>query len=343
MRVLQVIQQRHGGGAERVVDGLVRALGLAGHDVAIAAAGSEATFPIPLIGRRPWRLPFVARALKRVVTSWKPDIVHAHNPAIGLATALALRGSPRAALLTMHGVPDEDYDRAARLLARSGLPVVACGPGVEAALREHGLSPIRTIMNGIPPSPAPMPRRALVDLWSVPQHHRVVGVVGRLHPVKNQELALAALTLLPDVTMLLVGEGPARPRLESETDRLGLSDRVIFTGYREDAVSVMGAIDVLILPSRSEGLPLAALEAMGMGTPVVATDVQGFRGLVEDGDSALLVEPRPQALAAAVTRVFDNSDLRQRLIGGGARVVAGCDESSMTRSYIELYEALRAG
>lgn len=323
-----------------MVDALGRALGAAGHEVAIVAAGSGATFPLPIIGRRPWRVALAALALKRAIATWKPDIVHAHNPGIALATALALRRASRTALVTLHGVPDEDYGKAARLLARSCLPVVACGPGVEEALRRHGLAPIRTIVNGIPPPPLPMPRSTLERLWPVSPEHRVVAVVGRLHPVKNQELALEAVTKLPKVTTLVVGEGPERTRLESCADRLGIRDRVVFTGYRKDAVSLMGAADVLVLPSRSEGLPLAALEAMGMGTPVVATDVQGLRGLVTDGESALLVQPRAEALAAALERVLGESDLRRRLIAGGARLAGRCDEGSMTRAYIELYEDL---
>jgi Glycosyltransferase Family 4 len=166
MRMLHVIQELRTGGAERVLLSLARAGVELGDTVAVAAGAGELAeevpgdlFPLPLLERRPSRLPAAVVAVARAIRRTRAELVHAHNPGVALAVAAAtLRGRRPRALVTVQGVPDEDYAPTARLLRLSGLPVVACGPGVAAALEAEGCRVRAMIPNSVSPPPDPLPR-----------------------------------------------------------------------------------------------------------------------------------------------------------------------------------------
>ena len=291
MRILQVIQELRTGGAERALLMLTAGARAAGHEVFVAAAGGPLAaaagtepFPLPVLERSLRRVPAGVLALRRAIVGSRPDVIHAHNPGMALiAGSATIRGRKPAALASLHGVPDDDYRAAARILRLAGLPVVACGPGVAAALTEHGLEPAATILNAVGPPPPPADRGVLEREWGIPVDAPLAVAVGRLVHQKNHALALEALALLPGVHLAVVGDGELRGDLERLASERGLSDRVAFLGLREDARALVGAADVLVLPSRWEGLPLVALEALAAGTPVVATAARGVRELLVDG------------------------------------------------------------
>lgn len=349
MRLLHVIQELETGGAERVVVALVRASRAAGHEVAVAAApGAFARdlgverYPIPLVRRRLSHLALAAWAVNRARRAFRPDLLHAHNPAMAGATSVASRRGRRPrALVTVQGVPDEDYPKSARVLRLAGLPVVACGPGVAAALAEHGLQVRATIVNSVPPAVPPADRAALADEWRLPDGQRLIVAVGRLVPQKNHALAIRALPHVPDAVLAIVGGGPLREQLERVADEAGVRGRVVFAGVRSDARAVMGAADAVVLPSRWEGLPLTGLEALAAGTPLVATAVRGIQELVVDGESALVVPPDDaRALARALERVLGERDLAERLRRCGREIAAAHSEEAMVAQYHRLYAEL---
>jgi glycosyltransferase involved in cell wall biosynthesis len=352
VRILHVIQELAPGGAERVAVALVRGSQARGDDVAVAAApGSFAAgldtdlFPIPIVDRRISRLPIAARAIARARRSFRPDLVHAHNPGMAAAVSLAtLRGRRPPGVATLQGVPDEDYAQAARVFRLAGLPVIACGSGVAAALAEHGLSVRATIVNSVPPATEPANRQALVREWGLRNSQRLIVAVGRLVPQKNHALAIRALAAVPDAILVVVGGGPLREPLEREAKASGVRDRVVLAGPRSDARAVIGAADVVVLPSHWEGLPLVGLEALAAGTPLVATAVLGVRDLVSDGESALLVPPGDErALAGALKRVLDDRELADRLRAKGLEIAAEHSEETMVARYYELYQELLGG
>jgi glycosyltransferase involved in cell wall biosynthesis len=140
-----------------------------------------------------------------------------------------------------------------------------------------------------------------------------------------------------------MGGGPLEDVLRAEAAEKQIADRVFLTGPRADAWELMGAADAVVLPSRGEGLPLTVLEALAIGTPLVATDVRGVRGLVEDGRTALLVPPDdPQALAEALGRVLTDENLARRLVSQGRQLAAGFDDKRMAQLYLDLYKRLVA-
>ena len=166
--------------------------------------------------------------------------------------------------------------------------------------------------------------------------------VGRLIAHKNHALAIRALTRLPGVSLAIVGEGPLAGELRREAVALGVSDRVVLAGLRNDARALMGAADAVCFSSISEGLPLVALEALAAGKPLVATDVRGLHELLSDGEDALLVPAGDAAsLSAALARTLDDMDLARKLAEGGRRTASKYSEQAMVAAYLDLYERWR--
>ena len=347
MRILHVIQEMRTGGAERIVVSLARGAAAAGHEVAVASApgellaeiGEAPHFDMPIVGRRARAVPAAVLDLRRPLRRWRPDIVHCHNPGMGVVTSIVtLRGRRPPALVSVHGVPDEDWAKTARLLRLARLPAVACGPGVQAALDEHGLRVAATIWNGVSPAPRPADRAQLEREWNLPVDYALLLAVGRLVPAKNHQLALRALVDIPNATLAIVGDGPLAAELMQQAQAAGVGDRVVLAGLRNDARALMGAADVVVVSSRSEGLPMVVLEALAAGTPVVATAVRGIRELLTHDQDSLLAEPGDvDGLAAAVVRVLSDRELAARITAAGRALAAAHSDEAMVTAFLELY------
>jgi glycosyltransferase involved in cell wall biosynthesis len=346
VRILHVIQELRTGGAERILVSAYRGAREAGHEVFVAASPGPVAeeldtepYPIPVVGRRVSRIPSAVSAVRRAVAETKPDVIHAHNPTMALTTGLVTRRGRRPpGLVSLHGGPEKDWPSAVRLVRLSGLAPVACGPGVEAALEQNGVTPLATVPNAVPPAPPPADR---AQLGAGPET-RVVIAVGRLVDQKNHALAIRAIAEVPDAVLAIAGQGELRDDLERIAEETGVADRVHFLGLRTDARALMGAADVVVMSSHWEGLPLSALEALASGTPLVATDVRGLRELVTDQENALLVPEEPHALAAALRRVLDDPGLAARLAAAGRQVDGAGSDDRLVARFLELYERLSA-
>jgi len=304
----------------------------AGDEVAVAAPPGS-----PLI-RRAARLGLPVKAVApgdeagfaRWLRVWGADVLHIHAgigwEGHGLARAAAEAGVP-AVIRTEH-LPYLLTDPAQRdehAAATAGLAALVCVS--ESAARSHrdaGIDPARVvaIANG---TAAPAPRRppgalrAEMGLESGP----VLLMAGRFTPQKNHALLLDALPALlarhPRATALLVGDGPLRGEVARAVAARGLSAHVRLLGERTDLADLMGAADLLILPSLFEGMPMVLLEAMASGLPAVATDIGGIADAVEGGTTGWLVPPGDApALAAAIAAALDDPDAR-RAAGEAAR------------------------
>ena len=160
--------------------------------------------------------------------------------------------------------------------------------------------------------------------------------LGRLHPNKGFDLLLEALAATREVTLWIAGDGPLRPRLERVATRLGIIGRVRFLGWREDVARLLATADLLVCPSLYEPLGNVVIEAWSAGLPVVAMASDGPAGLIQDGESGILV-PLPgsrgggsQALAQAIERVCADPALRAKLGEAGRRAY----EASFTEAAI---------
>jgi L-malate glycosyltransferase len=154
---------------------------------------------------------------------------------------------------------------------------------------------------------------------------RFVGVfVGRLHPVKDVDTLLEAAARVPELELVVVGDGPERPRLEAKARRLGIATRVRFHGFSSRVVDVLRASDAFLLSSHGEGMSNALLEAMACGLPcLVSRSVGGARELLGQGRGVLVADGDVAAWAEAIDRLVDEPALRTALGGAAADFVAG--------------------
>ena len=300
--------------------------------------------------------------IRRMIRDVRPDIVETHTTKAGIVGRLAARleGSP-VVLHVYHGHVLEGHygaikTRLARCAERSLAPVSDGLLAVSARVKDDLVrfkvaSPdrISIVEPGLDLAPMILGREergALRCELGLGQGVALVGIVGRLTPVKNHQLFLAAATALlavrPDVHFLVVGDGELGPRLRVVAGRLGLSGRVTFTGWRHDLARIYADLDVLVSCSKSEGTPFAIIEAMAAECPVVATAVGGVPDLVEDRVTGLLVPPgQPAPLAAALLQLVSDPGFAQALARSAAararvRFSAARLASDMDSLYSEL-------
>jgi glycosyltransferase involved in cell wall biosynthesis/GT2 family glycosyltransferase len=191
--------------------------------------------------------------------------------------------------------------------------VIAVSSAVRGSLIAHGISAYRiaVVPNGVDLSRFETPVRRSGD------GSRFL-FAGRILEQKGLDVLLDALAKIPGATLDVAGEGPLRAALERQAKELGIQDRVHFLGARDDVPELLSATDCFVFPSRWEGFGLSLLEAMAAGVPCIASDLPPVRGIVNDGEDALLVPPGDhEALATAMRRIMTDAPLRQRLSHGG--------------------------
>ena len=169
-------------------------------------------------------------------------------------------------------------------------------------------------------------------------------VLARLEQEKGVDVAIDALTRLPEIDLVIAGTGSLRGALEAQASRLGLADRVSFLGHRTDVPALFRRAAVFVLPSRREGLPLSVLEAMAAGVPVVATDIGGTREAVQQEVTGLLVPVDDAgALAAGLYRVLsDRTGSARRAAAAQTRVRRDFRTERIVRHVTAVYDALLA-
>jgi len=195
-----------------------------------------------------------------------------------------------------------------------------------------GLVPERVsvLPNPAPPVPAMPARDELRGDLQLEGH--VLAFAGRLGPQKALGVALEALAAVPEVTLLVAGDGPDRAALEARASELGLERRARFLGSlsREQVLRLFRAADASVLSSAWENFPHTVVEALAVGCPLIATSVGGVPEVVRDGENGLLVTPNDvPALAAAIRRFFEDDELRRQLAGAAASSVAAYTEAAV--------------
>lgn len=274
--------------------------------------------PLPL--RRVAWSPRAVVALTQLIREWNPDLVHIHSQEAGLvARPIAHLAGARRVVYTPQTIDIRRarwawlYHCLERILARFTDKIVSVSEADRQRLVGWGIPPdkVATIPNGI--DPAGLAVTADVghlrhSLGLAPERPLVLQV-GRLSaqkdPVAFVEGAALVLGEYPGAQFALVGDGPLRDCVAVRIRELGLGGHVHLLGWREDAVGLMPAADILTLTSRWEGAPYALLEAMACSLPVVATAVNGCPEIVVEGQTGLLVPPgQPAAWAKAVAKLL---------------------------------------
>jgi glycosyltransferase involved in cell wall biosynthesis len=292
-----------------------------------ALARPVSPLPLGLHGAR--RTPGFARELAHA----RPTVFHAHLSwplAAKYPLAAALLARVPAVVATFHLFPPGSVGRTASLQARAlGAGVgraIAVSEAIAACVHDvlHWPSrKIELIRNGVPVERLQQRRDPELRRELTRDYDDVLFLTtARLDPQKGLDVLLRSAGSVPGAQFAIAGEGPERARLEQDVERLGLGDKVQLLGHREDVPALLAAADAFVLPSRFEGTPLALLEAMAAGKPVVATAISGTDELVADGETGLLVRANdPDALADGLRRIVAEPELRKRL-GGSARIRA---------------------
>ena len=364
-RVVHIASGDGWGGAEAVVLNLVRAQLKAGdyaphvvllNDGKLALRLRQLGAPLTILPESRWGLASLLRLIRKEIRQLRPNIVHTHREKENVLGALSAFLEGRiASVRTEHGAPEHKPSIlrpqralvsladtfAGRHLQRS---IVAVSSELRARLKPlYPRQRLELIVNGIDAEAIGASRVGSTLPGDVGKVFRV-GIVGRLVPVKRVDLFLRTAAFLNqrapgDFSFCVIGEGPLRSRLE----RAARGIRVSFSGFREDVLALLAALDSLVLTSDHEGMPMVVLEAMALRVPIVARKAGGLTALLEDGCGVLVDSDDPADFGAALVELRANPSSRAAMVEAAARRVHseyGLDR--MRRSYEALYDDVQA-
>ncbi len=306
--------------------------------------------------RRSWD-PAVLPALRRLAERTEADVIQTHAVKSHLLARLAdlPRYAPWVAFHHGYTWPTpivRAYNQLDRWSLRAAGRVLTVSRPFRDELMAQGVrgEKIEIIHNAISPewglaARQPETAGALRRQLGISASSRVILIVGRLSSEKDHVVLLEAVSRLGrfEPHLLVVGDGPERPRIEEHISRLNLAGSVTLAGQQNSAEPYYGIADVAVLSSRTEGSPNALLEAMAAGVPVVATRVGGIPEIVEHEQSALLVEPGDrEGMAAAIARVLEDRDLARRIVSSSRELIRSRHApGERVRRLVRIYEEVR--
>jgi glycosyltransferase involved in cell wall biosynthesis len=308
-----------------------------------------------LDGSRASDMRWVSR-LRRLVRRGRFDLVHSHTPYVALG-ARTLRQPP--IVHTEHNTW-ETYRASTRWANRVTYPrnaaVIAVSKAVAVSIRPPPFArtwpPVHVIHHGAEPAAngplTPETRSRARRTLGLREGELVIGNVGNFTAKKDHRTLLEATAVAAshhhEIQLVLIGSGPLEGAVRDDARSLGLIDRVVFAGSRDDVAELVPAFDVFALSSRHEGLPISLLEAMAAGVPCVATSVGGVPEVIDNGNEGLLVPPGDAvALANALSTLLRARDLRNAVGASAAQTARRFDVAQAARRTEAVYrDALQA-
>jgi glycosyltransferase involved in cell wall biosynthesis len=364
MNILQVISSTRTSGAEKHIVVLSASLRQRGHDV-IAVCPPGGWLPeqlrshgIPAV-EMPMRGMLSGSAIlgiRRLIRATRADLIHTH---LTRATYLGYFAAQATRVPVASSVHITTRDLVYRFLPRRNHWFIAVSDHLRQALIARGVSPrrVQTVYNGtdfdIASQSCGRQGLSVRAELGLPAEAQIVGQVGRVDEFKGARLLVQAARHIvderPRAYFMLVGR--AEPAFQQElwemAERDGIGDRLRFTGVRDDVPRLMDAADVITVPSQTEMFGMVVIEAMAMGKPVVATRAGAIPELIADGETGMLVERRPEALAGAVSELLGDPS-RARAMGEAGRArAADCFSArvmaqNMERAYQRIVSERRA-
>ncbi|WP_422925475.1 glycosyltransferase [Singulisphaera sp. PoT] len=364
LKVTHVVLSLECGGLERIVLDLARTGPKLGQEVSVicmerrgklADQVEEAGATVLCLDKPPGRDPEMVGKVREALRQLKPNVVHTHQigPLLYAGPAAQAENVP----LVVHTEHINQLAKHRSLSRRLRLRILwwlagrrsarffCVSDDIAAAVHTHGFLPkrkIHVVLNGIDTAQFRRKSREANPVRSelgIPPGAPLLGTVGRLNEVKCQDLLVRSfqriLKDVPEAHLLLVGDGPMWAELHELADRLEISDRVHFAGYQAEPERFLKAMDVFVLPSRAEGLPLAILEAWAVGLPVIATRVGGIPRLLDEGRDGILIDPNDeQALTSSLLAVLSDPEHARKLgEAGRRRAEADFDTCRMATDY----------
>jgi glycosyltransferase involved in cell wall biosynthesis len=361
-RVVLALESSGPGGAEQMLLRLGAALARRDHEPVIATLregwlterAAAAGLPVWVVPQRAgldpgWLVRFGARLRRERI-----DVVHAHEFAMAVYATAAARALGRRAVATLHGhhwlAGHARRGAALRIVHQLGVPLVAVSgelAGFVAAATRLSRERVAVIANGVrlpPPRGAheiASIRHAVRSELGLGANAPLVLAIGNLYAVKDHASLLRAIACVPGAVVAIAGRGDEEASLRALARAIDVADRVRLLGLRDDVERLLAACDLVAHPSRSEGLPLALLEAMAASRAIVATRVGGIPELVRDGENGLLTPAGdPAALADAIAALLRDPARRAALgAAGRTRVEREFSEDQMAFRYAALYAA----
>jgi glycosyltransferase involved in cell wall biosynthesis len=309
---------------------------------AVAARCPAAAITFVQPPARFWNARAVA-AHRRVLRRLGPDlcVVNLQTPYAALHATLAAVLIPGLSVVTIEHLPLPSRSRAAHWLKRitsrrlAGQVAVSAHTA-DAIATEAGLArkKMLVVRNGVAEPPA-----GRADLGPA---RPIVGGVGRLDRQKGFDVLIDAIATLPGVSAVVAGDGPERDTLVGYARDRSVTDRFSFVPWTAEIGPLLRSLDVFVLPSRYEGLPLVVLEAMAAGAPVVAADVGAVSEAVVSGENGLLVPAGDApALAAGIRRLLDDEPMRERLAAQARETWRSrFTAERMQQGYVDLFTRL---
>jgi glycosyltransferase involved in cell wall biosynthesis len=357
VRVLQLISSNGFYGAEGVVVLLSSRMAALGCEVTVgvfnASEQRHLREAVAACGLTVWDLPCAGRfslravvRLVRFVRNAAIDVLHTHGYKANLYGLLAARLTGCTVIATCHNWSNRTlalkrYGLLDKSLLRGFDSAIAVSDTVASTLRQHGFpdEKLHIIHNGIDTAryretPAP----------SGNDGPPIIGALSRLSQEKGIDVLVRALPLVlkqyPQMRCVVAGEGPERSRLLTLAAELGVAEHLRLPGFCPDAAVFLASCSIVAHPSRMEGMPLAVLEAMAAGKPIVASAVGGIPALLRGGLAGVLVPAGdPQALSSGILRLLHDSGLRERCAAAAAaHALEHFDVSVMAHTYLNAYQ-----
>jgi glycosyltransferase involved in cell wall biosynthesis len=347
IKVLHIIASPTIGGAEKLLANYLKDFDRDKFEVIVGSylvEGEESAFWRELckfdVVREPIRIktPFdfhQFRAIHGILKRYRPNVVHTHGYKTNICGFLVTRWLRVPIVTTVHGWL---HSRSWRtrvfyifnfFLLRHFDVVIAVSDRMRFELERRRIRRDRIVTVKNVPSLDDSRRRKSSDIeriLSFASGDPLIGFVGRLEKVKGGEQFVKAAFLVAkedaSLKFVIAGDGPERLNLEKLAASLGLKSKMLFLGFCEDTVSLFGALDLYVLPSLDEGIPLTVLEALASRVPVVATRVGGVPEVIDDGFNGVLVEPDDaDSLAKAILWVRGSPSVRKKIVEEGEKLV----------------------
>jgi len=323
---------------------------------------AEAGIPIRVIPESERSFLAIFSEASKFLKSTQTQIIHSHRYKENLAAAmLAQCCGIDYVVRTQHGLPEpftglrrfRQYalQRLDRVVAQVATDRVISVTAEMKSRLSHYISPSKIVVihNGINIANigAPLTKEQAKHSLGIAASVPVIGTVGRLERIKRLDIFVAAAQHIrkkvPDSMFIIAGEGEQKKILQDQLYRARLQDAILLLGYREDVIKVLSAMDVFVLCSDHEGLPIALLEALALRIPVVARKVGGIPEVIEDAISGILIESaRPEELAAGCIKAIFDTMLRTSLTAGSRAAIQRFTVQSTAAQVVALYKSLVA-
>lgn len=348
IRILHLIDTDKACGPGRTVLESARALQNTNYNITIAAFNINKNMDNPYLGEvqacglQQVLIPTRHQAdliaiekLRNTIEKHRIDILHTHGYKSDLFGYFAAKGKQVKLVSTAHGwiqnsIKAKLYVRIDKLILRYYDRVIAVSEQIKndlinAGVLEYKIIKVHNAIN-LNQYSQEYGNPVLRNEYGISNHCTIIGTIGRLSSEKGQIVFLNAANIIlskyPDSIFVIIGEGPDMNHLKKHAIRLGIGKKVIFTGHRRDMIDIYHDLDIVIIPSFTEGLPNVGLEALAMKKSIVATNVGGIPEFIENEKTGILVKPgHPEEIAEAVSWLLINTEKAKIIVENGRKLI----------------------